>query len=240
MRVRCCCNSPRPSTNSAICARAGAARSRSARSAARLSTSCRRRRCACARSRRRSSFRVKIDSSNVLARDLLAGRLDFLLARVPDDLDADQFDCLAARRRGGAAGRAARASPARPRAGRGSPISTACEWVMQPRGTPLRRTMEQPVPRRQPAAAAPLPGDHLADPDDDDDRARPTRSRALSVEVGAFRLRGPRRRRAGDPADGVSASSCSPIASFTRRRRPLSPAARTVYEAIRALAASPR
>ena len=37
--------------------------------------------------RRRSSSNIKIDSSNVLARDLLASRLDFIIARVPDDLD---------------------------------------------------------------------------------------------------------------------------------------------------------
>src|SRR5271163_3153307 len=37
---------------------------------------------------------LKIDNSNVLARDLLAARLDFIIARVPDDLDAKLFDCM--------------------------------------------------------------------------------------------------------------------------------------------------
>ncbi len=84
---------------------------------------------------------IKIDSSNVLARDLIAARLDFIIARVPEDLDAELFDSVVlgveeARlvvRRGHAL------------LGRG-PVSiealNACEWVMQPRGTPLRRTID--------------------------------------------------------------------------------------------------
>jgi molybdate transport repressor ModE-like protein len=84
---------------------------------------------------------IKIDSSNVLARDLLAARLDFIIARVPEELDAELFDSLVlgveeARlvvRRG------------HPLLGRGPlPVEalTAYEWVMQPRGTPLRRTID--------------------------------------------------------------------------------------------------
>jgi DNA-binding transcriptional LysR family regulator len=84
---------------------------------------------------------IKIDTSNVLARDLLASRLDFIIARVPDDLDPALFDwltigveeaCLIVRR-----GHPLLAhSPVR--------LSqlNAYDWVMQPRGTPLRRTIE--------------------------------------------------------------------------------------------------
>ena len=37
---------------------------------------------------------LKIDISSVLARDLLAARLDFIIARVPDDVDAGLFDSV--------------------------------------------------------------------------------------------------------------------------------------------------
>jgi DNA-binding transcriptional LysR family regulator len=89
----------------------------------------------------RIELTIKIDASNVLARDLLASRLDFIIARVPDDLNPRLFDChtigveeacLIVRR-------------GHPLAGRG-PVSVselgAYEWVIQPRGTPLRRTIE--------------------------------------------------------------------------------------------------
>jgi DNA-binding transcriptional LysR family regulator len=84
---------------------------------------------------------IKIDTSNVLGRDLLASRLDFIIARLPDDLDPTLFDwltigveqaCLIVRA--------------------GHPLLSlapvklsqlnAYDWVMQPRGTPLRRTIE--------------------------------------------------------------------------------------------------
>ena len=84
---------------------------------------------------------VKLDTSQVLARELLASRLDFIIARIPDDLDARMFDsltigveeaCLIVRSghpllRGGPA-----------------PLSEMAgyDWVMQPRGTPLRRIVE--------------------------------------------------------------------------------------------------
>lgn len=84
---------------------------------------------------------IKIDNSNVLARELLAARLDFIIARVPEDLDPRLFDSLTLGveeawlvvRRG------------HPLLGRGPvPIAglNAYEWVMQPRGTPMRRTID--------------------------------------------------------------------------------------------------
>src|SRR5450755_2305128 len=42
----------------------------------------------------RIELNMKIDTSNALARELLASRLDFIIARVPDDLDPALFDWL--------------------------------------------------------------------------------------------------------------------------------------------------
>lgn len=86
---------------------------------------------------------LQVEPSTVLARELLASRHDFIIARVPDDLDPRLFDsrvigvekaCLITRRghpltsgRDGADLRAAR----------------EFEWVLQPQGTLLRRTIEQ-------------------------------------------------------------------------------------------------
>jgi DNA-binding transcriptional LysR family regulator len=84
---------------------------------------------------------VKIDASNVLARDLLAARLDFIIARVPDDLNPRLFDCYTI----GVEEACLIVRRGHPLSGRG-PISvkdlSAYEWVIQPRGTPLRRTIE--------------------------------------------------------------------------------------------------
>jgi DNA-binding transcriptional LysR family regulator len=84
---------------------------------------------------------VKIDASNVLARDLLAARLDFIIARVPDDLNPRLFDCYTI----GVEEACLVVRRGHPLSGRG-PVSvkdlSAYEWVIQPRGTPLRRTIE--------------------------------------------------------------------------------------------------
>jgi DNA-binding transcriptional LysR family regulator len=84
---------------------------------------------------------VKIDASNVLARDLLAARLDFIIARVPDELNPRLFDCYTI----GVEEACLIVRRGHPLTGRG-PVSvkdlSAYEWVIQPRGTPLRRTIE--------------------------------------------------------------------------------------------------
>ena len=84
---------------------------------------------------------IRIDNSNTLARELLASKLDFILAQVPDDLDPQAFESVTigieeARilvRRG------------HPLLGRG-PVTLAAaagfEWVTQPRGAPLRRAVD--------------------------------------------------------------------------------------------------
>jgi DNA-binding transcriptional LysR family regulator len=37
---------------------------------------------------------IRIEAPNALARELLASRLDFIIARVPDDLDPQAFESL--------------------------------------------------------------------------------------------------------------------------------------------------
>jgi len=84
---------------------------------------------------------IKIDNSNVLARELLASRLDFIIARVPDDLDARLFDSLTI----GVEEALLVVRRGHPLLARGAaPISSlnAYEWVMQPRGTPIRRAID--------------------------------------------------------------------------------------------------
>lgn len=95
---------------------------------------------------------VRIETSNVLARELLSAKHDFIIARVPDDLDPRLFNvqeigiekaCLIARR--------------------GHPLLEkpvvslsdlpAYDWVFQPPGTLLRRRVEELFI----AAGVPLP-----------------------------------------------------------------------------------
>ncbi len=177
---------------------------------------------------------VKIDSSNVLARDLLAGRLDFLLARVPDDLDADHFDP-----------RAAGVEQARLIVRRGHPLLARgpaaladlaqCEWVTQPRGTPLRRALESVFlnadlePPRRILATTSLTMTLMT-------VARADAVAAVSHEVARFAC--------DDMAPGALTVLpagfplvVQPYSLVLARGRPLSPAARTVYDTMRALAA---
>lgn len=173
---------------------------------------------------------IKIDSSNVLARDLLAARLDFIIARVPEDLDAELFDSLAlgveeARlvvRRG------------HPLLGRGPvPIEAlnACEWVMQPRGTPLRRTIDNlflignvAPPERFLNTTSLTLSMMIA--------ARSDAIAPLSVEAAKFACEG--------VAPGALtilptqfAIVVQPYSLIALRGRPLSPAAQAVFEVIR-------
>jgi len=89
----------------------------------------------------RIEINIQIDSSNVLARELLASRHDFIIARIPDDLNPRLFEskvigiekaCLIVRR-----GHPLLAC-------RPVPIESlpAYDWVFQPGGTLLRRTVE--------------------------------------------------------------------------------------------------
>jgi DNA-binding transcriptional LysR family regulator len=89
----------------------------------------------------RIEINMQVETSNVLARELLASRHDFIIARVPDDLNPRLFDsrvigvekaCLIVRRdhplcRGGAVSLAETAG---------------YDWVFQSGGSPLRQAME--------------------------------------------------------------------------------------------------
>jgi DNA-binding transcriptional LysR family regulator len=176
---------------------------------------------------------LKIDSSNVLARDLLAGRLDFLLARIPDDLDADEFDSCAA---GVEEARLVvrRGHPLLARGAAALADLSACEWVTQPRGTPLRRALESLFlsanlsPPRRVLATTSLTMTLMT-------VARADAVAAVSHEVARFAC--------GDMALGALVMLptgfplvVQPYSLVLARNRPLSPAARTVYETVRALA----
>ncbi len=173
---------------------------------------------------------IAIDSSNVLARDLLAARLDFIVARVPDNLDARLFDTLTIG-----------VEEARLVVRQGHPLLASApvgiealshyEWVMQPRGTPLRRTIDNL-----------FQGANAATPDRFINTtsltltmmlaARSDAIAPLSVEAAKF------------ACDGVAPGALAilptqfdivvqPFSLISLRNRPLSPAAQTVYDVIR-------
>ena len=180
---------------------------------------------------------VKIDSSNVLARDLLAGRLDLMLARVPDDLDADEFDAYAVG-----------VEEARLVVRRGHPLlarkSAALadvarfDWVMQPRGTPLRRALEglflaaNLAPPRRLLATTSLTMTIMT-------VARADAIAAVSYEVARFVCEA-----AAPGALALLPTDFSlvvqPFSLVSARSRPLSPAARAVYDTILRRAAAAR
>jgi molybdate transport repressor ModE-like protein len=173
---------------------------------------------------------LKIDISSVLARDLLAARLDFIIARVPDDLDAELFDSLILG-----------VEEARLVVRRGHPLLgwgpvemsalNAYEWVMQPRGTPLRRTIDNlflvaniPPPARFLNTTSLTLAMMIA--------ARSDAIAALSVEAAIF------------ACDGVAPGALAilptrfaivvqPYSLIVMRGRPLSPAAQAVYDVVR-------
>ncbi len=89
----------------------------------------------------RLEINIQVETSNVLARELLASRHDFIIARIPDDLNPRLFEskvigiekaCLIVRRHHPLLGRAH------------VPLESlaAFDWVFQPAGTLLRRTIE--------------------------------------------------------------------------------------------------
>lgn len=89
----------------------------------------------------RIEINIQVETSTVLARELLASRHDFIVARIPDDLNPRLFEsrvigiekaCLIVRR-------------GHPLLG-GGPVAldrlTGFDWVFQPGGSLLRRTIE--------------------------------------------------------------------------------------------------
>jgi DNA-binding transcriptional LysR family regulator len=176
---------------------------------------------------------IKIDSSNVLARDLLAARLDFIIARVPEELEADLFDSLIL---GVEEARLVvrRGHPLLARAPVGIGELNAYEWVMQPRGTPLRRTIENlflvanvAPPERSLNTTSLTLAMMIA--------ARSDAIAPLSVEAAKF------------ACDAVAPGALAilptrfsivvqPYSLIVLRGRPLSPAAQAVYEVVKAQA----
>ncbi len=89
----------------------------------------------------RIEITMQVETSNVLARELIASRHDFIIARVPDDLNPRLFDsrvigvekaCLIVRR-------------GHPLAGGGTvglEETAGYDWVFQSGGSPLRQAME--------------------------------------------------------------------------------------------------
>jgi molybdate transport repressor ModE-like protein len=94
---------------------------------------------------------IQVEASPVLARELLASRHDFIIARIPEDLNPKLFEsrvigiekaCLLVRR-------------GHPLLGVSTPVDLQVarefEWVLQPSGALLRRTVEQHFVRRDTA-----------------------------------------------------------------------------------------
>lgn len=96
----------------------------------------------------RLEINMQIETSNVLARELLASRHDFIIARIPEDLNPKSFDArvigiekavLIVRKD----------HPLMRGAGRVPLERTAdYDWVIQPAGSLLRRSVEQHFTRR--------------------------------------------------------------------------------------------
>jgi DNA-binding transcriptional LysR family regulator len=179
----------------------------------------------------RIELTIKIDASNVLARDLLAGRLDFIIARVPDDLNPRLFNCYTI----GVEEACLIVRRGHPLAGRG-PVSVkdlgAYEWVIQPRGTPLRRTIETmflaenvPMPERLSNTTSLLMTMIMV--------AKSNAIAPISVEAARFMAQSSS---GGGPVEILPTQRLivvQPYSLIAVRNRALSPAAQSVYEFIR-------
>ncbi|MBX3597993.1 MAG: LysR family transcriptional regulator [Rhizobiaceae bacterium] len=176
----------------------------------------------------RLEINIQVETSNVLARELLASRHDFIISRIPEDLNPRLFEsrvigiekaCLIVRR--------------------GHPVlsvndvplqdTTSYDWVLQPPGSLLRRTIEQHFIRHD----VPLP-----------DRILNTSSllltlvmvaqsdaiAAVSIEVARFI-----RQVLGGAIEVVPLAfeiEVQPYSLITTRNRTLSPAAQLLRDAI--------
>ncbi len=159
----------------------------------------------------RIEISVQVDTSGVLARELLASRHDFIIARIPDDLNPRLFEarvigiekaCLIVRR--------------------GHPLAdgrtveleqlTDYDWVFQPGGSLLQAHHRDDLHEPQRAPARPHPEHHLAAADAGDGGAV-GRDRAGRARHGQIH----QRRRTGLAARSrscrsPSTSTCSPTA----------------------------
>lgn len=177
----------------------------------------------------RLEVNVQIETSAVLARELLASRHDFIIARIPEDLNPRLFEarvigiekaCLIVRKGHPLARDGGRVPLER---------TTPYDWVFQPAGSLLRRTIEQHFIRRN----IPLP-----------ERVLNTSSllltlvmvaqsdaiAAVSVEVARFI-----RSDLGGDIDVLPLPfgiEVQPYSLITARNRALSPAAQMLHDAI--------
>ncbi len=173
---------------------------------------------------------VHLDNSTVLARELLASRLDLILARVPDEFDRRDFEtemigveqALAVVRYG---------HPLLARAPVGLPDLVDYEWVMQPRGSPIRRAVDDLFL----AAGFEPPRCLVTTTSITFSLMMAARSDVIAVVAqGAAKFAAD-----GPAASGLAilptdfAVTVQPYSLITVRDRPLSPAARVVYEVIR-------
>jgi DNA-binding transcriptional LysR family regulator len=173
---------------------------------------------------------IKIDASNALARDLLAARLDFIIARVPDDLNPRLFNCFTI----GVEEACLIVRRGHPLAGRG-PVSVkelaGYEWVIQPRGTPLRRMIETmflaenvPMPERLSNTTSLLLTMIMV--------AKSNAIAPISVEAAKFMAQS----QGGGLVEILPTQRLmvvQPYSLIAVRNRALSPAAQSVYEFIR-------
>ena len=173
---------------------------------------------------------IRVDASNALARDLLASKLDFIIACAPDDLDPQAFESLAI----GVEEARILVRRGHPLLGRGPATLvdvSGYEWVTSPRGTPLDRAVEAlfqganvPPPDRFVATTSIFLAMMLAA---DSDALAPVASAAAGF-VGLDAAPG---RLAILPT--AFSIVVQPYSLIATRRRALSPAAQTVYDIMR-------
>lgn len=177
----------------------------------------------------RIKINVQVETSNMLAKDLLASRHDFIIARIPDDLNPRQFSsreigiekaCLIVRRD----------HPLAAREHVALEELNAFEWVFQPDGSLLNRTVEKlflsrsvPLPERIVNTSSMLMTMMMVQ---ESNAVSP-----IALEVA--------KRFAGQKGDGPLAIlnlgfdiNVQPFSLITVRGRQLSPAAMTLYEHI--------
>jgi DNA-binding transcriptional LysR family regulator len=177
----------------------------------------------------RIQINLQVETSTELAKDLVASRIDFMLARIPDDMNMRLFDarevgferaCLVVRRK-------------HPLASKSSvTISDLIdfEWVMQPPGSLLNRTVE----RLFLAAGIPLP-----------DRIVSTSSLLMTMMMVqesdaiapiAYEVAAPFVDGHGDKSLVIlplqEDINVQPFSLITLRGRQLSPAAQTMFQAV--------
>jgi DNA-binding transcriptional LysR family regulator len=182
----------------------------------------------------RLEVNIEVDNSNVLARELLASRHDFIIARIPDDLNPRLFQstvigvekaCLIVRR-----GHPLAACPS---VSMTRLADADYDWVFQPSGTLLRRTIEALFLARN----APLPERILNTSSLLLTLVMVAQSDAIapvSVQVATF-IRGEAGLAGAIEVLPIDFEiTVQPYSLITVRNRALSPASRTLYAEIEA------